>query len=232
MHVSTLINGVNILPNLITKYFFPSLAPHSDLKNAGFNFVDSDDFEMHIYTDAYRIYIEPEYGGKMIVYKLDDSCGFEVLHTTIQDSNDVSKKCYPFLGYELDFSEKEKSYAWEDCIGKEGWWVNSGGEIYPANTELDVDISRNIFKEEEQAEQSLALSQLSWIIPEIDKDYPREVDYDYVSRVLWIRGEFTFGEVLAEYSSEYIVSAQSVEGAKILIKNHPQLLKKALLIKE
>ena len=95
-----------------------------------------------------------------------------------------------------------------------------------------VKESKNIFKTEAEAKQALALAQLSWIVPEINKDYP--FDKNSIGRVeiAWDVDGQKIDFKSCSFGS-YVWNAimlNSIDAAEILIKQHEQLLKDALMI--
>ena len=202
-----------------------------DLMNAGFVFVDSSECELFIITANYSIYIVPEEDGPIKVYQKDEEKG-EYRWTysdNIKDSADASNKCFAFLGRHLDFTEKVKDYSWESCFNFEGFWIDSESCIYRI-TDINLNLyHQNVFKTKAQAEQSLALAQLTYIISAINEDYPKEGDLVSFYPVYDVRSK-TFGT--SNFNDIDVLQLNSAEACRVLIKTNKPLLMQYYNIKK
>ena len=141
-----------------------------------------------------------------------------------------------FTGEELDFEPKEKDYSWESCIkdAENAWYPcdDSIKHTVPGDTEKHSHELKDVFKTEAQAKQSLSLAQLSWIIAAINEDYPK-TEQDDITQNIFLRGECP--DMASQYRNNgenkmLGIFVDTIQGAKILIKQHSELLKQALCL--
>ena len=205
-------------------------ATDKELENAGFTRASVN----HIY----KIHEKGFYIGENLNHQQD---GFFVslsdndepfLYFEAPTKTELNKMIYPFIKRELDFEAKEKEYSLEECFDGEGWTIFNGVAVHIKNDYVPSGCIA--YRTEAQCNQAIALAELSHIIAEIDKDYPCDlhncrysffiIDYDYDTKRLDITGDVGIGR------SEYTVTVSSEKGAEILLKQHPKLLKSALMV--
>ncbi len=140
-----------------------------------------------------------------------------------------------FTGEELGFEPKEKDYSWESCIkdAEHAWMADNSGITHIALTRPEEhNYLKHVFKTEAQAKQSWALAQLYWIIAAINEDYPK-TEQDDITQNIFLRGECP--DMASQYRNNgenkmLGIFVDTIQGAKILIKQHSELLKQALCL--
>lgn len=143
---------------------------------------------------------------------------------------ELNKMLYPFIKRELDFAKKEKDYSFEECLNKKMNYFIFKGKVFHYDSNAKYIEYSPSYATREAANQALALSKLSFIIAEIDKDCPADKE-DY--NCVFYFDNHTSEICLASRStrhSDSLLSCASIKGAEILKKQHPQLLKEALMV--
>lgn len=140
-------------------------------------------------------------------------------------------------GYEIDkekstferivFKEikKELPKKWEELNMVAGWYTSINGTYFQTSPTKCTTYSRNLFLNEEQAEASIALAQLSQLREVYRQGWtPDWNDSDYKYCVLMENDEITIDGVFS-YAS--FLSFQDVKTARLFRDNFTDLIKQA-----